>query len=155
MTKPDKHTVWWWTMHYFERLKGVTWLMKVDNHGDQLNTQFPEMICIQVPCSKVMTNNYHYLQDDSPSHFPHHDRWVPLFSFMSWKRVTNTWYRLSEDKSSLICFLNLREEGFVPKTGLLMFNLTSPLKENLVSFMFRESERIRKKDPKGVLFRMI
>ena len=35
------------------------------------------------------------------------------------------------------------------KEGLLVFNLTSPLKFNSVSFMFRESERKRKKTPKG------
>ena len=87
-----------------------------------------------------------------PSHFPHHGRWVPLFGFTSSKRVTNTRYSLSEDNSNLICFTNLREEGFVPKMGLSMFNLTSPLKENSVSFMFRESERIRKKTPKGSFF---
>ena len=34
-------------------------------------------------------------------------------------------------------------------TGLSMFSLTSPMKENLVSFMFRESERPQKKTPKG------
>ena len=67
--------------------------------------------------------------------------------------VTNTWYSLSKDKSKLICFMNLREEGFVPKKrGLSMFNLTSPMKENSASFMFRESERLRKKTPKGPFF---
>ena len=35
------------------------------------------------------------------------------------------------------------------KTGLSMFNLTSPMKGNSVSFMFRESERPQKKTPKG------
>ena len=30
-----------------------------------------------------------------------------------------------------------------------MFNLTSPMKENSVSFMFRESKRPQKKTPKG------
>ena len=45
--------------------------------------------------------------------------------------------------------MNLREEGFVPKTGLSMFDLTSPLKENSVLFMFKESEWLRKKNPKG------
>ena len=45
--------------------------------------------------------------------------------------------------------MNLREEGFDPKPGLSMFNLTSPLKENSVSFMFRESKQIRNKTPKG------
>ena len=84
-----------------------------------------------------------------PSHFPHHDRWVPLFGFTNSKRVTNTRYSLSEDKSRLINFMNLREEGFLPKTGLLMFNLTSTMKENSVSFMFRESEWPWKKTPKG------
>ena len=74
---------------------------------------------------------------------------MPLFGFTSSKRVTNTRYSLSEDKSNLICFTNLREEGFVPKMGLLMFNLTSPMKENSVLFMFRESERRQKKNPKG------
>ena len=90
-----------------------------------------------------------------PSHFPHHDRWVPLFGFTSSKRVTNTHYISSEEKSKLICFMNLREEGFIPKMGLSMFNLMSPLKENSVSFMFREFERIWKKTRKGVLFHMI
>ena len=84
-----------------------------------------------------------------PLHFPHHGWWVPLFSFTSSKRVTNTRYSLSEDKSRIICFSNLKEEGFVPKIGLSMFNLTSPLKENSVSFMFRESKRIQKETPKG------
>ena len=65
MTERDKHTMRQWTMHSFERLKGVAWLMKVDHHGDQLNTQLTKMICKQVPCSKVMTNNCHYLQNDS------------------------------------------------------------------------------------------
>ena len=75
---------------------------------------------------------------------------MPLFGFMSSKRVTKTRYILSEDKSKLICFTNLREEGFIPqKRGLSMFNLTSPLKENSILFMFRESERPRKKTPKG------
>ena len=139
-------------MNSFERLKGVTWLMKLDHHGDQMNTQLTEMICRQVPCSKVTTNNCHYLKNDSLSHFPHHDQWVPLFYFTSSKRVTNTRYRLLKDKSRFICFMNLREEGFIPKTGLSMFNLTSPMKENSVSFMFRESERIWKKTPKGSFF---
>ena len=31
-------------MHSFERLKGLTWLMKVDRHGDQLNTEMTDMI---------------------------------------------------------------------------------------------------------------
>ena len=56
MTKRDKYTMRQWTMHSFERLKGLAWLMRVDHHGDQLNTQLTEMICIQVPCSKVMEN---------------------------------------------------------------------------------------------------
>ena len=96
-----------------------------------------------------MRNYYHLFEKWFPSHFPHHDRWVPLLGFTSSKRVTNTWYSLSEDKSRLICFMNLREEGFVPKMGLSMFNLMIPLKENSVSFIFRESERLRKKTPKG------
>ena len=109
-------------------------------------------LCRQVPCSKVTTNNFHYFQNDSLSHFPHHDRWVPLFSFTSSRRVTNTRYSLSEDKSRLIYFTNLREEGFDPKTGLSMFNLMSLSKENSVSIMFREFERLRKKTPKGSFF---
>ena len=136
-------------MHSFEGLKGVAWLMRLDRHRDQLNTQWNEMICRQVPCSKVTTNYYHLFAKWFPSHFPHHDRWVPLLIFMSSKRETNTQYILLKDKSRLICFTNLREEGFIPKTGLSMFNLTSPLKENSVSFMFRESEWIRKKTPWG------
>ena len=71
------------------------------------------------------------------------------FLFYKFKEGNNSRYSLSEDKSRLICFTNLREEGFVPKTGLSMFNLMSPLKENSVSFMFRESEQIWKKTPKG------
>ena len=39
--------------------------MKVDRRGDQLNTQLTGMMCKQVSCSKVTTNNYHYLQNDS------------------------------------------------------------------------------------------
>ena len=35
-----------------------------------------------------------------------------------------------------------------PKKVLSMFNLTSPMKENSVSFMVRESKRL-KKTPKG------
>ena len=108
-------------------------------------------LCRQLPCSKVTRNNCHYLQNDSLPHFPHHDWWVPLFSFTSSKRVTNTRYSLSEDKSSLICFTNLREE-FIPKTSLSMFNWMSPLKQDLVSFMFREYEQLRKKTPKGLFF---
>ena len=87
-----------------------------------------------------------------PSHFPHHNQLVSLFGFTSSKRVTNTRYILSKDKSRLICFTNLREEGFVPKTDLSMFNLTSLMKENLVSFMFREFERSRKKTLGGSFF---
>ena len=34
MTRLDKHIVRRWTMHSFERLKGLTLLMKVDRHGD-------------------------------------------------------------------------------------------------------------------------
>ena len=119
MTKTDKHTMWWRTMHYFERLKGVAWLMKVNRHGDQLNTQLSEIICRQVPCSKVTTNYCHLFAKWFPSHFPHHGWWLPLFGFTSSKRVTNTHYRSSEDKSKLICFTNLREEGFVPKSRSL------------------------------------
>ena len=71
---------------------------------------------------------------------------------MSSKRVTNTQYNLLKDKSRLIFFTNLKEEGFVLKAGLSMFNLTSPLKEKSVSFMFRESERIQKNTPNGSFF---
>ena len=39
--------------------------MKVDRYGDQLNTQLTDMMRRRVPCSKVTTNNYHYLQNDS------------------------------------------------------------------------------------------
>ena len=150
MTERDKHTLRQWTLHSFERLKGVTWLMKVDCRGNQLNTQLTDMMCRQVPCSKVTTNNCHLFAKWFPSHFPYHDWWVPLFGFTSSKRVTNTRYSLSKDKSKLICFTNLREEGFIPKMGLSMFNLISPLKENSVSFIFRESERRQKKTPKGL-----
>ena len=45
--------------------------------------------------------------------------------------------------------MNLRKEGFVPKEGLSMFNLMSPMKEKSVSFMFREFEQLWKKTPKG------
>ena len=48
--------------------------------------------------------------------------------------------------------MNLREEGFIPKTGLSMFNLKSPMKENFVSFMFKVSERVWKKTPEGSFF---
>ena len=138
-----------WTMHSFERLKGVAWLMKVDRHRDQMNTQLTEMICRHVPCSKVTPNYCHLFAKWFRSHFPHHGWWVPLFSFTSSKRVTNTRYSSSKDKSKLICLMKLREEGFDPKMGLSMFNLTSPLKENSVSFIFRESKWIWKKTPKG------
>ena len=139
-------------MHSFERLKGFSWLMKWIVTEIKWIPNWLTWLCRQVPCSKVTTNKCHYLQNDSLSHFPHHDWWVPLFQFTSSKRVTNTWYSLSEYKSSLICFTNLREEGFIPKTGLSMFNLTSPLKENSVSFMFRDSGWIQKKTPWGSLF---
>ena len=135
-------------MHSFERLKWVTWLMKVDRHGDQLNTQLIDMIVQTSAMFKCNNKQLPLFTKWFPSHFPHHDRWVPLFIFMSSKRVTNTRYSFSKYKSSLICFMNLREEGFIPKTGLPMFNLTIPLKENLVSFMFREFEWIQKKTPK-------
>ena len=144
--------MWQWTMHYFERLKGLTWLMKVDHHGDQLNTQLTDMI---VQTSAMFKGNDKQLPLFArwfPSHFPHHDWWVPFSSFTSSKRVTNTKYSLSKDKSKIICFMNLREEGFDPKPGLSMFNLTSPLKENSVSFMFRESKGIQKKTPCGSFF---
>ena len=139
-------------MHSFEKIKGVVWLMKVDRNEDHLNTQFTDMICRQVPCSKVTTNYGHLFAKWFPSHLPHHGWWVPLLSFTSSKRVTNTRYSLSEDKSRLICFTNLREERFLHKTGLSMFNLTSLMKENLVSFMFIEFERPHKKTPKGSFF---
>ena len=114
--------------------------MKVDRHRDQLNNQLTDMMCRQVPCSKVTTNNCHYLQNDSLPISPVMVDECLFFGFMSSKRITNTRYSLLEDKSRIICFTNLREEGFVPKKGLSMFNLTSPLKENSASFLFRESE---------------
>ena len=149
MTRWDRHTMWQWIMHYFEKLKGVTWLMKVDCHEDQLNTQLNDMIVQTSAMFKGNDKQLLLFAKWFPSHFPNHDWWVPLFGFTSSKRVTSTRYSLLEDKSSLICFTNLREEGFIPKIGLSMFNLTSPLKENSVSFIFRESERIWKKTPWG------
>ena len=139
-------------VHSFERIKGLAWLMKVDHHGDQLNTQLTEMICRQVPCSKVTTNYCHLFAKLFPSHFPHHDRWVPLFSFTSSKRVTNTWYSSSEDKSKFNILRTWERRGLIPKWVSQCLILTSPLKENSVSFMFRESERKRKKTPKGSFF---
>ena len=44
MTRQDKYTMRQWTMHSFERLIGLTWIMKVDRHGDQLNTQLTDML---------------------------------------------------------------------------------------------------------------
>ena len=44
MIRQDRHTMRQWRMHSFERLKGLAWLMKVDRHGDQLNTQLTDMI---------------------------------------------------------------------------------------------------------------
>ena len=127
MTRQDRYTMWRWKMHFFERLKGLTWFMKVDRHRYQLNTQLTDMIVQTSAMFKGNDKQLPLFTKWFPSHFPHHDRWVPLFGFTSSKRVTNTRYSLSEDKSSLICFTNLREEGFVPKTGFSMFNLTSPL----------------------------
>ena len=79
MTKRDKHTMWWWTMHSFERLKGVAWLMRVDNHGDQLNTQLIEMIYRQVPCSKVTTKLLPFICKMIP--FPFSPSWLMSASF--------------------------------------------------------------------------
>ena len=45
---------------FFERLKGVTWIMKVDRLRDKLIYPVEWMKCRQVPCSKVMTN-YHFI----------------------------------------------------------------------------------------------
>ena len=123
MTRQDRYTMRQWTMHSFEKIKGLEWLMKVDCHRDQLNTQLTDMIVKTSAMFKGNDTQLPLFTKWFPSHFPHHDRWVPLFGFTSSKRVTNTRYSLSEDKSSLICFMNLREDGFVPKMGLSMFNL--------------------------------
>ena len=45
---------------FFERLKGVTWLIKVDWLRDKLIYPVDWMKCRQVPCSKV-TTNYHFI----------------------------------------------------------------------------------------------
>ena len=75
---------------------------------------------------------------------------MPLFIFTSPKRVTNTCCSSSEDKSILINFYEPKKGGVhSQKKGLSMFSLTSPMKEKSVSFMFRESERLWKKTPKG------
>ena len=139
-------------MHSFEILKGLTWLMKVDHLGDQLNTQLTDMIVQTNALFKGNEKKFHYLQNDSLPIFPIMIDECLFFSFTSSKRVTNTWYSLSKDKSRLICFTNQREEGFVLKTGLSMFNITSPTKENSVSFMFTESKQAWEKTPKGSFF---
>ena len=153
MTRQDRYTMRQWTMHSFERLKGLTWLMKVDHHENQLNNQLTDMI---VQTSAMFKGNDKQLPLFArwfPSHFPHHDWWVPLFGFTMSKRVTNTRYSLSEDKSRLTVFYEPERGGVCSQNGSLnVLILTSPLKENSVSFMFREFERIRKKTPKGSFF---
>ena len=58
---------------------------------------------------------------------------------MNLKRVTSAQYSSSNDESILICFMNLREEGFIPKRGPSMFNFTSLEKVNLVVVSYLES----------------
>ena len=65
---------------------------------------------------------------------------------MSSKRVTNTRCISSSDESILICFTNLRKEGFVPRKGPSSFDFMSPMKVNSFFFMFRKSE-VTKKTP--------
>ena len=55
---------------FFERIKGVTWLMKVDWLRDKMIYLINWMKFRQVPCSKV-TNNYHLFAKWFPSlNFP-------------------------------------------------------------------------------------
>ena len=74
---------------------------------------------------------------------------MPIFVLTSSKRVKNTHCSSSSDESILTCFTNLRKEGFTPRKGLSSFDIMSPMKVNLVSFMFRESKQRQKKTPKG------
>ena len=75
-----------------------------------------------------------------------------FFIFTSPKRVTNTHCSSSNDESILTCFTNLRKEGFIPRKGLSSFDFMSPMKVNIVSFMFRESKRGHKETPKRSFF---
>ena len=68
---------------------------------------------------------------------------------MSSKRVTNTHCISLDDESIPICFTNLKKDRFIPSKGLSSFDFMSPMKVNLVSFMFRESKQRHKETPKG------
>ena len=112
------------------------------------------MKCRQVPCSKV-TNNCHLLKMKCIS--------LPLI-FPSWLMSASFhFYEFKEGKKTLVIahlktsptsyvLRTWERRGSFPKKGLSMFNLTIPMKENSVSFMFRESEWLRKKTPKGFFF---
>ena len=43
------------------------------------------------------------------------------------------------DESNLICFMNQRKEGFIPKKGPSSFDFTSLMKVNLFVVSFLES----------------
>ena len=88
MTRQDRYTMRQWTMHSFERLKWLTWLMKVDHHEDQVNTQLNDMIVQTSAMFKGNDKQLPLFAKWFPFHFPHHGRWVPLFNFTSSKRVT-------------------------------------------------------------------
>ena len=71
---------------------------------------------------------------------------------MSSKGVINNRCSSLTDESILINFMNLGKEGFIPGKGPSSFDFMSPMKVNLVSFMFREFERRHKETPKRSFF---
>ena len=69
---------------FFERLKGVTWLMKVDWLGNQLNTQLTKWNADKCHVQRWPTTAIIAKCFSFPL-FPHHDWWVPLFRFYNFK----------------------------------------------------------------------
>ena len=48
----------------------------------------------------------------------------------SLKRVTNAQFSSLEDESILICFMNMKKEGFIPRKGPSSFDFMSLMKVN-------------------------
>ena len=77
--------------------------------------------------------------------------WLMSASFHFYEFKEGNKHSLAHPKISPFPYISQTWErrGSFPKKGLLVFSLTSPMKEKSVLFMFRESEQRRKKTPKG------
>ena len=72
------------------------------------------------------------------------------FQFYEFKEGNKKSVWLVQRQVQTHMFYKSKRRGLFPKMGLSMFNLMSPMKENVVLFMFRESERPHKNTPKGL-----